>query len=139
MTYTTIEDPVLIQKALEMRESGMYVSDIAKTLSEETRKRITQMALWQAFENQKKQNALEKNRKNKKRRQGQNGATPKLLCPKCGEYLKRNYIRDIVNGKQCFVKSGWTCPSSACDYIVKDHLKLENIEEPESINELEND
>jgi len=24
-----------------------------------------------------------------KRRQGQRGATPKPICPKCGEYLKR--------------------------------------------------
>ncbi len=120
MTYTTIDDPVLIQKALKMRESSMYVSDIAKTLSEETGKRITQMALWRTFKKQKEQHALEKNRKNKKRRQGQNGATPKLLCPKCGEYLKRNYIREIIDGKQRFVKSGWTCPSSTCDYIIKD-------------------
>lgn len=56
----------------------------------------------------------------KKRRQGQRGATPKHICPKCGEYLKRNYTRELVEGKQQFEKGGWTCPSKACDYITKD-------------------
>lgn len=60
-----------------------------------------------------------------KRRQGQGGATPKLLCPKCGEYLKRNYTRELVEGKQQFVKSGWTCPNVSCDYIIKDFVELE--------------
>jgi hypothetical protein len=120
MTYTTIEDPVLVQKALKMRESGMFLSEIANTLSKESEKRVTQIALCRLFVSQKEEHALEKSRKNKKRRQGQNGATPKSLCPKCGEYLKRNYIREVVNGKQRFVKSGWTCPSSVCDYIRKD-------------------
>jgi len=68
----------------------------------------------------------------KKRRQGQGGATPKEICPKCGEYLKRNYIRELVNGKQQFVKSGWTCPSSTCDYIIKDFVELEDVEEDEA-------
>lgn len=66
-----------------------------------------------------------------KRRQGQKKADgrtaiPKPVCPKCGEYLKRNYTRELVEGKQRFIKGGWTCPSSTCDYIIK---KLEDIEE----------
>lgn len=62
----------------------------------------------------------------KKRRQGQKGATPKHICPKCGEYLKRNYTQELVEGKQQFVKSGWTCPSSTCEYIIKDPVELED-------------
>jgi uncharacterized protein YlxW (UPF0749 family) len=65
----------------------------------------------------------------KKRRQGQikpNGkkAVPNPICPKCGEYLKRTYTREIVDGKQRFVKSGWSCPSSTCDYTAKDYVEL---------------
>lgn len=70
----------------------------------------------------------------KKRRQGQKKAdgttsTPKTICPKCGEYLKRNYTRELVDGKQRFVKGGWTCPSLTCDYIIKDLVELEDTEE----------
>jgi hypothetical protein len=60
-----------------------------------------------------------------KRRQGQKGVIPRPLCPKCGEYLKRSYTRGTVNGKRCFVESGWTCPEINCDYIVKDFVELE--------------
>ena len=73
----------------------------------------------------------------KKRRQGQRGAAPKPICPKCGEYLIRNYIHTSKDGKRAFVGSGWTCPSSTCDHIVKDFVELE--EETEPINEFEND
>jgi hypothetical protein len=65
----------------------------------------------------------------KKKRQGQRGAKPKPLCPKCGEYLKRNYTRGNVDGKRLYIESGWTCPSSTCDYIVKDFVELEDKEE----------
>ena len=64
-----------------------------------------------------------------KRRQGQRGATPKPLCPKCGEYLKRNYTRRNDDGKRAFVASGWTCPNPKCDYIIKDFIELEGSEE----------
>jgi len=78
----------------------------------------------------------------KKKRQGQTKpdgtkSTPKPLCLKCGEYLKRCYTREMVDGKQRFVKSGWMCPSSTCDYIVKDFVEL--TEEPESFSEMESD
>jgi len=66
-----------------------------------------------------------------KRRQGQRGATPKPLCPKCGDILKRNYTREVINGKQQYVASGWICPSSTCDYIIKDLVELEDTEEGE--------
>lgn len=49
MTLTTVDDPVIIKKAIEMRRKGMYVSDIAKKLSEDTGIRITQMALYRLF------------------------------------------------------------------------------------------
>jgi len=70
----------------------------------------------------------------KKKRQGQkkaDGTTAKAkpVCPVCGEYLKRNYTRELVDGKQRFVKGGWTCPSKTCDYIIKDMVELEDIEE----------
>ncbi|KKG13073.1 hypothetical protein [Methanosarcina sp. 2.H.A.1B.4] len=61
----------------------------------------------------------------KKRKQGQKCATP-TICPECGEYLKRNYTLELVEGKQQFVKSGWTCPSSTCEYIIKDPEELED-------------
>lgn len=65
----------------------------------------------------------------KKRRQGQtkpNGkkAIPKPICPKCGEYLVRHYIHKSVDGKRAFVGTGWSCPSSTCDYVVKDFVEL---------------
>jgi ribosomal protein L37AE/L43A len=53
-----------------------------------------------------------------KRRQGQRGATPKPICPKCGEYLKRAYVG-----------IGWSCPSVTCDHMIKDFVELEDIEE----------
>ena len=62
----------------------------------------------------------------KKKRQGQRGAIPKPVCPKCGEILKRNYTREVVNGKQQYVASGWTCPSATCDYLIKDFVELED-------------
>lgn len=64
----------------------------------------------------------------KKRRQGQRGATPKHICPKCGEYLKRNYTRELVEGKQQFEKGGWTCPNKACDYIIKNFVEQEELD-----------
>ncbi len=69
-----------------------------------------------------------------KRRQGQRGAKPKTVCPKCDkEYLKTAFGTE---GKQ-FKRIGQYCPNPACDYIVKDFVELE--EETESMNELEND
>lgn len=64
-----------------------------------------------------------------KKRQGQkkaNGemATPKPVCTKCGEILRRNYIQDTIDGKRRFIKSGWMCPSVTCDYIIKDMVEL---------------
>lgn len=69
-----------------------------------------------------------------KRRQGQRGATPKPICPKCGEYLKRAYTRALVNGKQQYVKSGWSCPSSTCDCMIKDYVVIAATEDQEMNN-----
>jgi hypothetical protein len=58
----------------------------------------------------------------KKRRQGPRGATPKNICPKCEkEYLKTAFGTEIKK----FVRVGQYCPNSACDYIVKDFVELE--------------
>ena len=60
--------------------------------------------------------------KTTKRRQGQRGATPKTVCPKCGEeYLKTSFGTD----KKKFVRIGQYCPNPDCDYIVKDSSELE--------------
>jgi len=71
----------------------------------------------------------------KKRRQEQRDATPKPLCPKCGEYLIRNYIHKSIDGKQAFVGSGWTCPSATCDYIIKDFVELDEGENVEKVKD----
>lgn len=60
-----------------------------------------------------------------KRRQGQNGATPKQICPKCGEYLKTAWM--LENRK--YKRVGLCCPSSTCDHIVKDFVELQEGEE----------
>ena len=66
-----------------------------------------------------------------KRRQGQRGATPKPICPKCNEYLKRTYTRSNEENKRAYVGMGWSCPSVTCDYIIKDLVELEDEAEPE--------
>jgi hypothetical protein len=78
----------------------------------------------------------------RKPRQGQKKpdgtkATPKPLCPKCGEYLQSCYIRGSAEENRSMKKIGLCCPSSTCDYIEKDLVDL--TEETESMNELEND
>ena len=128
MSLMTIEDPILIKKAYEMKKAGMFVSDISKKLSEESGKRITQLALWRLF-NSIKEEPIQDEVSNKKKRQGQWGATHKSTCPKCGDILKRNYTREVINGKQQYVASGWICPSSTCDNIIKDLVELEDTED----------
>ena len=61
-----------------------------------------------------------------KRRQGQRGCNPKEICPKCGkEYLKSATGR---YGK-VLKRVGQFCPNPACDYMVKDYVELEDIED----------
>jgi len=63
-----------------------------------------------------------------KRRQGQRGAIPKDICPKCGkEYLKTAGGRDGRGWKRI----GQYCPNSACDYMIKDLVELEDTDEGE--------
>ncbi|HWQ47649.1 MAG TPA: hypothetical protein VN414_01640 [Methanosarcina sp.] len=77
----------------------------------------------------------------KKRRQGQKKpdgktATPKPICPKCGEYLKRTYTREQgEDGKRGFKGSGWSCPSSTCDYVIKDFVELGEVEPVENVKD----
>lgn len=66
-----------------------------------------------------------------KRRQGQikadgTKATPKPLCPKCGEIMVRVSFRGDQSRKRAYIPVGWMCPSSTCDYIVKDFVELED-------------
>jgi hypothetical protein len=63
-----------------------------------------------------------------KRRQGQRGATPKPICPKCGEYMRRMYAHESIHGKRLYIGAGWACPIPACDYIIKDFVELEDTE-----------
>ena len=76
-----------------------------------------------------------------KRRQGQKKAdgtiaTPKPICKKCGEMMARTYTRGNAERKRAYIGMGWSCPSNTCDYIIKDFVELEDTE---SINEMEND
>jgi hypothetical protein len=65
----------------------------------------------------------------KKRRQGQCGATPKKVCPKCEkEYLKSANGREGKNWKRI----GQYCPNPACDYILKDFVELEDLEDEQN-------
>jgi len=80
----------------------------------------------------------------KTRRQGQkkpNGKTaiPKPICPKCDEILNRCYTRGIKNDKRQFIESGWMCPSSNCDYIVKDYVELKETEDIDEVEKNTND
>jgi hypothetical protein len=80
-----------------------------------------------------------------KRRQGQikadgTRATPKPVCPKCGEIMVRVSFRGDKNRGRSYIPTGWMCPSPTCDYIVKDYTELkDDEEETETINEVEND
>lgn len=57
-----------------------------------------------------------------KRRQGQRGAVPKTVCPKCEKkYLKTAWILEYRK----FKRVGLCCPNHACDYIIKDFVELE--------------
>jgi hypothetical protein len=69
-----------------------------------------------------------------RRRQGQKKAdgttaTPKPICPKCGEITVRVSFRGDKSRKRAYIPAGWMCPSSTCDYIIKDLVVLEDIEE----------
>jgi len=59
---TELLTPSLIAQALEMKESGVYVSDISKKLTEQTGKKITQISLWRIF-NQTNANGAHKTAK----------------------------------------------------------------------------
>jgi hypothetical protein len=67
-----------------------------------------------------------------KRRQAQKKAdgtesVPKELCPKCENYLKTAGGREGKTWKRI----GLYCPNPSCDYIIKDYIELEDMEEEE--------
>jgi hypothetical protein len=69
----------------------------------------------------------------KKRRQGQiksgsKQAVSKSVCPKCGEIMVRAYTRGNIESNRAYIVSGWMCPSSTCDYIIKNLVELEGME-----------
>lgn len=49
-TQQLIENEDLLKQLNEMREAGMYVSEIAKELSKKTGTKVTQMAIWRALD-----------------------------------------------------------------------------------------
>jgi len=53
MSATYIDDPVIIQKACDMKKAGMYVRDISTELSNEYGQKVTQVALWRLFNSKK--------------------------------------------------------------------------------------
>ncbi len=55
MTLSYIDNQTLIQKAYELKRSGIPVRQISKKLSEESGTRITQMALWRLFDSLKEE------------------------------------------------------------------------------------
>ena len=57
---------------------------------------------------------------------------PKPVCPKCGEICVRAYRRGNEERKRAYIPAGWMCPSSTCDYIIKDLVELEDTEENEA-------
>ena len=64
----------------------------------------------------------------RKRRQGQGGATPKEICPKCEKkYLKTAGGRE----ERAWRRIGQYCPNPSCDYIAKEFTELEDTEEGE--------
>ena len=74
----------------------------------------------------------------RKRRQGQKKpdgtrATPKPTCPKCGEITVRVSFRGDQSKKRAYIPAGWMCPSSTCDYIIKDFVEIEDTEENEKL------
>jgi hypothetical protein len=104
MTQTTIDDPDLIKIALELRQSGMFVSDIARTLSKETEKRVTQIALCRLFNNLKDDTPKQLTELDYPSRKEIEDCFSELLqkqenriCLYGGKQLKRNVMIEILN------------------------------------------
>jgi hypothetical protein len=104
MKIDKLNDVGLIQKALEMRQSGMFVSDIAKTLSNETGKKITQLALWRLFDSLKEEpqkKLLESDYPSRKEIEEVFSdllqKQENRICIYGGKQLKRNVMIEILN------------------------------------------
>lgn len=66
----------------------------------------------------------------KQKRQGQKGATPRPLCPECGDYIQVVYKRKLIEGKRILVPVGEVCDSDTCPYIKKEKKEKNNIWTP---------
>jgi len=71
-----------------------------------------------------------------KRRQGQlkpdgTKAVPKPTCPKCSKIMVRVSFRGDKSQGRAYIPAGWMCPSSTCDYIIKDFVELTEEEDKE--------
>lgn len=104
MNLTTLDDPALVQKATEMKHMGMFVSDIAKQLSEESGKRITQMAIIRAMRLKKEMSGNELTELEYPSRKEIEECFSELLqkqenriCIYGGKQLKRNVMIEILN------------------------------------------
>lgn len=104
MQQIILEDPVLIQRARELRLDGMFVSEIAKILSIESGKKITKMALWRLFDSLKEEPKKELYELDYPSRKEIEELFSELLqkqenriCIYGGKQLKRNVMIEILN------------------------------------------
>lgn len=57
MQMSIIDDPIIVQKVYEMKKNGIFISDIAKKLSDELGVKITQMSICRTLNNKKNTSA----------------------------------------------------------------------------------
>jgi hypothetical protein len=103
MECTNVNNPTIIQKAHEMKLSGMFVSDIAKKLSEDSGEKITQLALWRLFTSQSESMRESSELDYPSRKEIENVFSEllqkenDLICTYGGEKLKRKLMIRILN------------------------------------------
>jgi len=104
MKETFLTDPAIINKARELKNSGMLVRDIAKKLSHENDETITQIALWRLFTAKNKENKNKVSELDYPSRSEIENLFSELLqkendiiCVYGGEKLKRKLMIRILN------------------------------------------
>jgi DNA-binding transcriptional MerR regulator len=104
MAHMILDDPILIQKACQMKDIGMFVSDISKILTEETGEKITQMSLWRLFNSLKEETKKQLTELDYPSRNEIEELFSELLqkqenriCIYGGKQLKRNVMIEILN------------------------------------------
>ena len=134
---TTIEDPEIIKQACEMRDNGMYVSDIAKELSEQTGARITQMSLWRLFKDEAENTPGTKTiriasevlefllRSRQDPKESHNSVITRLIEKYGHEEVK--LIPDIYEGKKTFYLQFTTIKGREIKTPIKEYTKSKNI------------